>query len=1046
MANAGPSSSSGPTLFALQRALEEVSSSIASFNKAHLAWCRYHQACLPIVGNAWNDYHSELASHLGSIRGLRALRSAVQKELQWVERHSKEVGDQTVFTSSNSFFLSTIWQQVLYSALHQSPIIELDSFMPTVAVKKSIKSVKVDIVCQGGRRWVRHSTIKPLSLLSEFRNAESYVVDEGDSSDGGRVVHKDEKEHPDQLSLESIKTQLANGQVDGIASQCSLMKMARDLQAAANIAQTVNEWGRPIIEIVLTRLSLQDMTSSLKGKFYNEDEESRYVARLCAMVKEMEQMGLKVMFKESRQLYDQENQRRYLPSSVSLGETQDYVQTITPLPQLLDPPLVKSPSLTTTLNLDLSALVALVSQITHLPLAEFTTVEDADKRFLKHHWKTGASLSGQTGFDEDDDSNSHKYQGSQHNRALKDQLRREMTDDSFLEAILTSLQDGQKMNLVCTKEAKEKFIEILSLVGGPTEQRRAKHLFDVSGQEEFWRGSKWEHNQRAREKIILPVQSVEFSPASEMSDSIDISTEDEFQRLAKKSIRMGLCELAEPAGHAISTGGSSSSNNTGTGIQRQTSHTLASILYGLSHNCTTLTTNIASIKWLARDISRQELLEGRAKGYIESRWTASSASAVLFYPRSLAEKMMTSTYLPTSTNEPAIPIDWAGSTANDEYHPMMNTRNDSYADAKVSGANSYEGKTPMAASDILAVAAPLSFSISSGSEGIVRRCYTATKHWIRGPRPRSVLRIRHFKWWPLRPVEGFWLRSTYSLRWKDYASVSNSDDDDDDVEGQQDRTSTPIQRNNPDEHDADAWLRGVKQDWKLNRLHWIALLLTIIGWAFAFTFIVKDLWYDASVVNEDGSKSSPSFYDCTTTYWLGNAQCGIDGQNCAPFSYPTAVPFRCPANCQTTTLGGTRAIGDQLPSFETLVIGGGLQSNSTSVTTTIPATTALQGSTDPFIYRGDSFVCSAAIHAGVLPREKGGCSSLWLTGAYSGYQGINRNGIQSVPFNSSFPVSFYFDSSVRGEKCTDRRYRGYILDVVLLAWTGFVLQPKNIVY
>lgn len=441
---------------------------------------------------------------------------------------------------------------------------------------------------------------------------------------------------------------------------------------------------------------------------------------------------------------------------------------------------------------------------------------------------------------------------------------------------------------------------------------------------------------------------------------------------------------------------------------------------------------------MARDISRQELLEGSARGYVESQWTPSCASMVLFYPRSLAEKMMTSTLLPTlDIVEPITSIDWAGSTANDENYPMINSRNDSYLSAKGSGANIYEGKTPTTASDVVAVAAPLPtlpYLISSSPEGKVRRCYTATKHWIRGPRPRSVLRIRHLKWWPLRPVEDSWLRWTSSLRWKDCTREASSDD----VEGQQDRMSSSYQRSDSDEHNVDAWLRGIKRDWQLNRLHWIALAFTFIGWAFAFTFIVKDLWYDANVVNEDGSKVTPTFYDCTTTYWLGNAQCGVDGQTCAPFSYLAAVPFRCPANCQTTTLGGKRAVGDQLPAYETLVVGGGAQGNSTS--------TVSQDLTGPFIYRGDSFVCSAAIHAGVLPREKGGCSSLWLNGAYSGYQGIDRNGIKSVSFNSSFPVSFYFDSSVRGEKCTDRRYRGYILSVLLLAWTGFILQPKNIVY
>lgn len=89
MATAGPSSSSGPTLNALQRALEEVSSSIAAFCKGNIDWALHHQAGLPITGNAWDDYQTDLVNHIGSIRGMRSLRGAVQKELQWLERVSK---------------------------------------------------------------------------------------------------------------------------------------------------------------------------------------------------------------------------------------------------------------------------------------------------------------------------------------------------------------------------------------------------------------------------------------------------------------------------------------------------------------------------------------------------------------------------------------------------------------------------------------------------------------------------------------------------------------------------------------------------------------------------------------------------------------------------------------------------------------------------------------------------------------------------------------------------------------------------------------------
>jgi hypothetical protein len=923
----------------------------------------------------------------------------------------------------------------------------LDAFMPTATTKKA-KPVKVDIVCEGGRRWVRHSNIKPLSLLSEFRNAESYVVDDEDSSnEEGQSNAGLEEQERSTLTLDLINSQLAEGQVDGIANQCSLMKMAREMQLAVDVAQSRSQWGRPIVEIALTRLSLQDMSSSLKGKFYDEAEQYRFEARLKAIVAEMERMNLLVVLKEKRRLFKDAEERRYSPSSISAGETQ-YAGYISSLPLLPSPPNSTTTVPTPTLNMDLSALVALVSQISHLPLSRLPSVEEVDKCFMKTHWKNGPPLLDQEEADEEPEVD--RSQGTQHARTLREQLRREITTDCFFEAILKPLQDSQQLRLVCTKEAEQKFFEILSLVGGPTEQKRARLLFDENGADEFWKGSKWETNIEARSKIVLPVRSFEFDASAVKPMS---ASGDHFSRLARKSVQDGLIELKDPTSHTPS-----SSNGGGTGIQRQTPHTLASLLFGFVQGYSTLTTNIASIKWLTRDIGRSEKAEASALGYgggatdgntaSISASTTSSSSIVLFYPRSLAEKMMVSAYSASSSAGGDISndtsVDWAGSTANDEYQPMVkSSQSPSYLDVKAPSSDGvYGDKTPTGGSSTLAAAAiALPFLRSSANpthESRFRRGYGFTKQWLRGPRPRSTLIIRHFWWWPLRPVEDAWLRWTSCIAWKDPSRSSLRRSANVDEEGGR-RDSRDADSTFHDD-DGDAWWEGVKRDWRLNRLHWTALALTFIAWAFAFTFIVKDLWYEASVVSADGTEVSPSFYSCTTTYWTGNADCGIDGQVCAPFSYPTSVPFRCPASCETTTLGGTRAVGDQLPSFVTLVVGGGPLSNSTSIINDGMAT-------GPYIYRGDSFVCSAAIHAGAIPRGKGGCGSLWLNGAYSGYQGVERNGIQSTSFNSSFPVSFYFDTDgVHGEKCTDRSYRGYILDVILLAWVGFFLQPKGIVY
>lgn len=84
-----------------------------------------------------------------------------------------------------------------------------------------------------------------------------------------------------------------------------------------------------------------------------------------------------------------------------------------------------------------------------------------------------------------------------------------------------------------------------------------------------------------------------------------------------------------------------------------------------------------------------------------------------------------------------------------------------------------------------------------------------------------------------------------------------------------------------------------------------------------------------------------SFVGCTSTYWLKDGGCGLDGQACAPFTGPD-FDFRCPGDCLSVTLANPRAVGAQEVVYRSLVVGGG-DSNKT--------------------YRGDSWICPAAIQA-----------------------------------------------------------------------------------
>ena len=80
-------------------------------------------------------------------------------------------------------------------------------------------------------------------------------------------------------------------------------------------------------------------------------------------------------------------------------------------------------------------------------------------------------------------------------------------------------------------------------------------------------------------------------------------------------------------------------------------------------------------------------------------------------------------------------------------------------------------------------------------------------------------------------------------------------------------------------------------------------------------------------------------------------------------------------------------VGGQSIIYDTVVIGG---SNDTA--------------TDP-VYRADSFICQAAIHAGVVSNTHGGCGVALLKGAHQNFTASSNNTIvfwcQSYTFSTT---------------------------------------------
>jgi len=145
----------------------------------------------------------------------------------------------------------------------------------------------------------------------------------------------------------------------------------------------------------------------------------------------------------------------------------------------------------------------------------------------------------------------------------------------------------------------------------------------------------------------------------------------------------------------------------------------------------------------------------------------------------------------------------------------------------------------------------------------------------------------------------------------------------------------------------------------------------------------------------------PSNLWCGATFWRDGNRCGLNGNDCRPFTNQY-LAFRCPALCASALQLGEHPVGNETIRFEQQVIGGPNPSDPNA----------------PAIYRGDSFICQAAIHAGVISDASGGCGVALLVGSHSGYSGSNRNGIKSHEFPSDFPRSFIFPELREGSnKC-----------------------------
>lgn len=123
--------------------------------------------------------------------------------------------------------------------------------------------------------------------------------------------------------------------------------------------------------------------------------------------------------------------------------------------------------------------------------------------------------------------------------------------------------------------------------------------------------------------------------------------------------------------------------------------------------------------------------------------------------------------------------------------------------------------------------------------------------------------------------------------------------------------------------------------------------------------------------------------------WRGPlADCGLDGELCFPEAVPNTIfKFKCPANCYFE--GRTFRewhVGNETVYRYPYAVGG------------------------PEIYRGDSFICVAALHAGLISAKTGGCGAIEWLGPHSEFPStlsVDQT-YKTLGFDSLFPVNFRF--------------------------------------
>ncbi|KAI0634218.1 hypothetical protein C8Q77DRAFT_736937 [Trametes polyzona] len=622
-----------PELRRLRDQLRAILDAMVDFGSAKLAAKPpILDSSISLDGEATEEFHS----HQDAVHGLRALRDDVKRDLDGLEKFLENPASASMpAPSTNAPYLISVWNEVLHAS---PPIVTIwrtfsDAPQPASIPRRGSRKppgVKVDVVADGGKRWMRVNTTKNSRLLAEFREIDSYMTGSEDESD--------EEERPS----------LAPKEFDN-----SILRAGRALLEAAQGNPLPGNGGAPSVTLRLTRLD----PSPANPRDYDP--------RIAQTIQQLRDMGIEVELGE--------RESTCLPQRSSASSRR------------LEP--------THRVNLDLSLLIALVSDITHSPLP--SSPAEADVRYVPseqyREWKRQRSGSAKTS-DEEADGSEPQRNGNgigEHSRALANQALQEMARGLLHEIrdrLATACGSSDALEGVefwTTPEARDRCLRIvLSKIGGPKEKQRAQALFASPDQPRAEaEAAYWEHSRYPRG--FLPVVPIRVFESSTPPEDFSVTALpggkrifSPFFALLAKTCRNVLAQGTVPPPRLPPTHcpvklravrGSDSADDVGSGdgsqlengeseeIERAavlkanprlTEHTVQSMLWGAASGWTTLTANKSSVKTILREIraseggygwfteEEQSGLDGEEDGVITE-----AAAIWVVDPRSLAEGM-----------------------------------------------------------------------------------------------------------------------------------------------------------------------------------------------------------------------------------------------------------------------------------------------------------------------------------------------------------------------------------------------------------------------